>query len=200
MPSKTAIILCGALGREITDLVKKHGWEVDLYGIAAHAHLYPETIAPLVEKKITEIQEGYAQIIVAYGDCGSYGALDQALAHFPDIQRLPGPHCYQWYAGDTFQKLMDDEPGTFFLTDFLVRAFHGTIIKGLGLDRRPQLKGDYFGNYSKVIFLKQSDDPSLDEKAQAAADYLGLPLTTIYTGYGDFERDLMRLVGQPSMQ
>lgn len=192
--AEKAIILCGALGREVSDLVKKYAWEVDLYGISAHAHLLPATIAPLVEQKILELQSTYPKIIVAYGDCGSYGALDTVLDRYPWVHRLPGPHCYEMYAGPAFDDFMEAELGTFFLTDFLVRAFHGSVIKGLGLDRFPELREEYFRHYTRVVFLKQSSDLNLDHLAEEIARYLGLPLEIHPTGYGPFETRLKALV------
>jgi hypothetical protein len=146
-----------------------------------------------VEKRILELRQRYERLIVVYGDCGSKGVLDEILKRHA-IERIDGAHCYQMYAGAEFQALMDEEPGTYFLTDFLVRAFRGTILKGMGLDRFPQLKGDYFANYKRIVYLVQKDDPGYREKAQKIADYLGLPLEMRVTGYGKLEEQLARLM------
>lgn len=190
----TGFIICGALGREVIDIIKKHGWDAEVIGVSAKDHLFPKRIAPDVEKRIGALREQYERLIVVFGDCGSQGALDAVLAKYDDIERVAGPHCYEMYSGRLFQQLMDEEPGTFFLTDFLVRGFQGTILKGLGLDRFPQLKADYFGNYKRVVYLAQNGDQSLIEKAKEAADYLQLPLEIHKTGYGLLEERLAALM------
>lgn len=189
----TAFIICGALGREVLAIIEKHGWDAAVFGVSAVDHVFPERIAPDVEKRYLEIREQFARVIVVFGDCGSRGALDALLQKY-DLERLAGPHCYEMYGGDLFQALMDEEPGTFFLTDFLVRGFRGTILKSLGLDRFPQLKEEYFRNYKRIVYLAQLPDPELVAQAQAAADYLGLPLVVRETGLGELERRLVALM------
>jgi hypothetical protein len=190
---KTALVICGALAREVRDIIERHGWEVDLFGVSALDHLVPARIAPDVERQIQALRADYAQIFVVYGDCGTGGALDQMLARH-GIQRIAGPHCYEMYGGQAFQELMSEEPGTFFLTDFLVRAFRGTVLRGLGLDRFPELKTDYFRNYRKVVYLAQTRDTGLHEKAAQIAAYLELPLEIRYTGYRHLEERLVALM------
>ncbi|MCA9970266.1 MAG: DUF1638 domain-containing protein [Anaerolineales bacterium] len=189
----TAFIICGALGREVLAIIEKHGWDAAVFGVSAVDHVFPERIAPDVEKRYLEIREQFARVIVVFGDCGSRGALDALLQKY-DLERLAGPHCYEMYGGDLFQALMDEEPGTFFLTDFLVRGFRGTILKSLGLDRFPQLKEEYFRNYKRIVYLAQLPDPELVAQAQAAADYLGLPLVVRETGFGLLEARLVALM------
>lgn len=189
----TGFIICGALGREVLDIIAQHGWDADVIGVSAMDHMFPERIAPDVEKRILALREQYERLIVVYGDCGSRGALDEVLARH-DIERIDGPHCYEMYGGPAFEQMMEEELGTFFLTDFLVRGFKGTILKGLGLDRYPQLKEDYFAHYRRVVYLAQKPTPELREKAQVAADYLGLPLEIRVTGYGLLEERLVRLM------
>jgi hypothetical protein len=152
--------------------------------------MYPERIAPDVDKRFQELRQQYDRIFVLFGDCGSQGALDQLLERY-DLERIDGPHCYEMYAGQVFQDLMDEEPGTFFLTDFLVRGFRGTILKGLGLDRYPELRDDYFRNYRRLVYLVQKEDPVLLEKADLIAQELNLPLEIRYTGYGLLEQRLI---------
>lgn len=193
------LITCGALGREVRDLIAAHGWDAAIIGVSALDHLHPERIAPDVEARIVALRAQYERMIVVYGDCGSGGVLDAVLARH-GVERLSGPHCYEMYAGDDFAALMAEEPGTFFLTDFLIRAFRGTVIKGLGLDRYPQLKADYFGNYRRVVYLAQSPTPALYERAGAIAASLGLPLEVRVTGYGWLETRLaVMIAGDPSL-
>lgn len=190
---KTAFIICGALAREVLAIIEHHGWNAEVVGVPALDHMQPERIAPDVEKRLLALQEAYARIFVVFGDCGSQGALDEVLARY-GIQRVDGPHCYEFYGGETFHALMEEEPGTFFLTDFLVRGFRGLVIKGLGLDRFPQLKDDYFRNYRRVVYLVQIPDPELVARAEEVAAYLDLPLEVRETGYGGLEARLVALM------
>ena len=190
---KTAFIMCGALAREVMAIIDRYGWDVDLVGVPAIDHMYPERIAPDVDKRFQELRQQYDRIFVLFGDCGSQGALDQLLERY-DLERIDGPHCYEMYAGQVFQDLMDEEPGTFFLTDFLVRGFRGTILKGLGLDRYPELRDDYFRNYRRLVYLVQKEDPVLLEKADPIAQELNLPLEIRYTGYGLLEQRLVAMM------
>ena len=189
----TGLIICGALAREVLDIVKKYNWEAEVVGVPALDHMFPERIAPHVEKRILALRERYDRLIVVFGDCGSKGSLDEVLERH-GVERIAGPHCYEMYAGQTFYQLMEAEPGTFFLTDFLLRTFQGTVIKGLGLDRFPQLKADYFCNYRRLVYLAQNDQPELRAKAAAVADYLELPLEIQATGYGWLEERLAALM------
>ena len=186
---KTAFILCGALAREVLDIIARRGWAVDVFGIPAIVHMRPERIAPEVERKLRAIRADYDRVLVVFGDCGSRGALDALLAG-EGLERLDGPHCYEMYGGPLFDTLMDEEPGTFFLTDFLVRGFRGTIWHGLGLDRYPQLLDDYFANYRRLVYLTQSEQPELLAKAETIAATLRLPLDVRHTGYGQLETRL----------
>jgi hypothetical protein len=189
----TGLIICGALGHEVLDIIKRRGWDAEVAAVPAQVHMFPEKIAPKVEQKIAELKEKYERIIVVFGDCGSGGALDKALEKFPDICRISGPHCYEWYGGDLFQELLDEEPGTFFLTDFMVRTFRGLILKSLGLDRFPELREMYFANYKRIVYLVQSPQPPYLEQARAAANYLNLPLEIRLTGYNELENRLQVL-------
>ncbi len=190
----TGLIICGALGHEVVDLIERHGWDAEIAAVPAHVHLYPERIAPRVVARIEELRAHYARLIVVFGDCGSGGALDRALEAYPDIVRLEGQHCYEWYAGEAFQEFMDEEPGTFFLTDFMVRGWQGTVMKGLGLDRFPELKDEYFKNYRRIVYLVQKPRPELLEQARGVAAYLNLPLEIRATGYHRLEEQLKSLL------
>ncbi len=189
----TGFIICGALAHEVLDIIAKHGWNAEVVGVSALHHLHPERIAPDVEKRILELRDRYSRLIVVYGDCGTYGTLDAVLEKY-GIQRITGPHCYEMYAGKRFEQLMAEEAGTYFLTDFLVRKFKGTILKGMGLDRFPELKDDYFGNYTRLVYLAQSNDPALQKQAQEIANYLELPLKIQQTDYGLLEERLVELM------
>lgn len=190
----TGLIICGALGREVVDIVRRRGWDAEVIGVTALDHLYPERIAPDVEARIRALRSEYERLIVVYGDCGSGGMLDRMLARYPEIERIPGPHCYEMYAGEDFDRMMAEEPGTYFLTDFMVRSFRGVILKGMGLDRFPELAGEYFRNYTRIVYLAQTDDPEYREKAQVIAEYLNLPLEVRTTGYGALESRLAALM------
>lgn len=189
----TGLIICGALAREVLALVEKYAWDAEVAAAPATLHLYPERIPAAVEKRIVELRARYERLFCVYGDCGTGGALDVVLDRL-GIERIAGPHCYEWYGGATFQTLMDEEPGTYFLTDFMVRQFRTLILKSLGLDRFPQLKADYFGNYKRAVYLVQKPDPALIEQAKAAAAYLELPLEIRATGYHLLEERLLELL------
>ena len=191
----TGLIICGALGREVVDIVKKHGWDAEIIGIPAIDHVFPERIAPHVEARIRELREQYDRLVVVYGDCGSRGALDETLERI-GVERIAGPHCYEMYAGSQFQDMMDEEPGTFFLTDFMVRTFNGMILKSMGLDRYPQLREDYFKNYRRIVYLAQNERPEYHQKAERIAQYLNLPLEIRQTGYGMLEQRLVEIMEQ----
>ncbi len=191
---KTAILLCGALAREIMAIVRKHGWDVDIYALPAVLHNRPHRIAPAVEERLRDLAARYHKVIVAYGDCGTGGALDAVLARYPHVRRLDGPHCYEMYGTEAYTRQAAERPGTFFLTDFLARGFKGLVWKELGLDRHPELKEDYFVNYTDVVWLAQNPDPGTETRAREAAELLELPLTVIHTGYGALEERLKSLI------
>src|SRR5215212_7780975 len=190
-----AFVLCGALAREVIAIARRHGWDVALFGVAASDHMQPLRIAPDVERRLRELIPRFERIVVLYGDCGTSGRLDEVLARY-NVPRIAGPHCYEMYGGAAFDAQMDRDPGAFFLTDFLVRGFEGTIAKGLGLDRFPELRDVYFANYNRLVYMVQQDDPALIEKAHAIAGKLGLPLVLQRTGYGQLEQRLVELMAE----
>ncbi len=192
---RVAFVLCGALAREVIAIVRKHGWDVSLYGVDAQAHMRPERIAPLVERKLRELIPRFDRVVVIYGDCGTGGALDEVLRRY-NVPRIAGPHCYEMYAGVAFAAMLNEEPGTFFLTDFLLQGFDGLVWKGLGLDRFPELKEIYFANYRRVVYLVQRDGDALVTQAHAVAERLGLPLEIRPTGYGALETRLTALMDE----
>ena len=132
---------------------------------------------------------------MVYGDCGTSGALDKVLDEY-GVQRVSGPHCYEMYADGSFDQLMNEQPGTFFLTDYLVGSFDHLVLEKLGIDRNPHLRDEYFGNYTRVVYLSQRDDHELEEKALWAANQIGLPLEIKHTGYGLLEKRLSALIAE----
>lgn len=182
---RTLLISCGALAREVTDLIRAHGWShMAVRCLPAHYHNTPEKIPEGVRARIREARGRFERILVLYGDCGTGGRLDRVLEE-EGVERIEGAHCYEFYAGGkTFAQLMEAEPGSFFLTDFLARHFERLVIESLGLDRHPELLGDYFRDYKKLVYLAQTVNPALEERARAAARRLGLAYEYRFTGYG----------------
>ena len=185
------VIGCGALARELVELTRRAGLpQMDLTCLPASLHNRPEQIPGAVAARIRRArQDGYDRIFVAYADCGTGGLLDRMLATEPaaeGVARLEGAHCYEVYAGRAaFATLHDDEPGTFYLTDYLVRNFERLVVRGLGLDRHPELRPIYFGNYHRLVYLAQADDLELTAAAEAAADRLGLAFEQRLVGLGE---------------
>lgn len=184
---RVVVIGCGALARELLALTRGLP-AVKVEAVDARLHMRPALIADAVMAKAARVRARYGQdvrIFVAYADCGTNGALDAVLAG-QDIERIPGAHCYEFYAGSAaYAALQDEELGTFYLTDFLARQFESLVLAGLGLDRHPELLPDYFGSYRRLVYLAQTDDPALEGKARAAADRLGLAFERRDTGYGE---------------
>ena len=187
-PPKTLVIACGALAREFLAVVERNGWSnLEITCLPAIWHNRPEKIPEGVRRKIRAARGRYERILVLYADCGTGGVLDQVLAE-EGVERIAGPHCYEFFSGTkAFEEMMEAELGTFFLTDYMVRHFDRLILQGLGLDRRPELRDAYFGNYRKLVYLSQVRDPRLLAKARAAAERLGLVFEHRHTGYGDLE-------------
>ncbi len=200
-PARKLVIACGALAREIAMLREANGWSaLDVVCLPPELHNRPERIADAVRAKIREHRDGYDSIFVAYGDCGTGGALDAVLAE-EGAERIPGAHCYEFFAGPaTFAALAEAEPGTFYLTDFLLRHFDRLVIEGLGIDRHPELKDAYFGNYRRLVYLAQAPKPDAEAAARAVADRLGLELVVRQTGYGDLGSRLRSFAERPLMR
>jgi hypothetical protein len=182
---RTLLIGCGALAREVLALIRLNRWDhMELACLPAHLHNRPQRIPDAVREKIRRARGKYDRIYVLYGDCGTGGMLDEVLAE-EGVERLPGPHCYAFYSGvEDFLARAEAEAACFYLTDYLVRHFETLIIKGLGLDRHPDLLPLYFGNYEKLVYLAQVPDPHLEQEAKAAALRLGLAYEHRPTGYG----------------
>ncbi|HSH48640.1 MAG TPA: DUF1638 domain-containing protein [Halomonas sp.] len=193
--SSVLIIACGALAREIHALIVANGWQdVKLECLPADLHNRPQQIPDAVRRKLDQAA-GQPRILVAYADCGTGGRLDRVLAEYK-VDRLPGAHCYDVYAGESvIAALSEREPGTFYLTDFLARHFDRLVIEELGIARHPELTSLYFGQYRRLVYLSQRDDPALQAAARRAAERLGLAFEYRHTGYGELETSLVRFVG-----
>jgi hypothetical protein len=189
-----AIVACGAIAAHIAEIVDRHGWPVDVHPLPPLLHNHPETIAAAVESRLEELRPAYRTLAVGYADCGSYGAVDELCARL-GVRRLRGSHCYDIFAGEQrLRAIFEAEPGTYVLTDFLVRAFDRLVIQELGLDRHPELRDDYFANYARVVWLAQRPDDELRAAAEAAAERLGLPLETVVVGDEGLELELRALL------
>jgi hypothetical protein len=194
LPSLT-ILACGALARELTAIVARNNLVgVRIACLPAKLHNRPQLIPELVRRKIHRLRDLGAPVFCAYADCGTGGELDRVLAE-EGVERLPGAHCYAFYAGiAAFDALHEEEPGTFYLTDYLARHFDTLIVKGLALDRHPELFDDYFRNYRRLVYLAQSPTPDLMRRAEHAATFLKLPLVVRETGYGLLELETLARV------
>jgi hypothetical protein len=184
---RVLVIACGALAREIGDVLEVSGLRhIDLTCLPAILHNHPERIPEAVRAAVRKARAGgYAKIAVGYADCGTGGLLDTVCAE-EGVERFAGPHCYSFYWGnEAFARREEDDIDAFFLTDFLARQFESFVVEPLGLDRHPELRDAYFGNYRRLIFLAQTDDPALEAKARQAAERLGLAYEKRDTGYGD---------------
>jgi hypothetical protein len=192
------VIACGALGGHIREIAARRGWAVELRCLPSLLHNHPDRIAPAAEQLARELQERGLRVALGYADCGSYGALD-SLCERLGIRRLPGLHCYDVLGGaDRLRAMFEAQPGTYLLTDFLVRSFRRSVLAELGLERRPELWPDYFGHYRRLVWLAQSRDAVLDTEAAGIAAMFGLPLTVLDVGTGGLERELELLVASSS--
>lgn len=192
-PPSTLVIACGALARELLAVIALNGWtHMTVTCLPAKLHNEPQRITDAVRAKIRGGRRRFERILCLYGDCGTGGLLDAMLAE-ERVERIEGAHCYAFYAGlDAFDAMHEAEPGTFYLTDYLVRHFDRLVIKGLGLDRFPELRDTYFGNYRRVVYLAQSADEALRRRAEAAAERLGLAFEWRATGLDGLQRFLAR--------
>jgi hypothetical protein len=184
---KLLVIACGMIAREILAAKQQLGLDhLELTCLPAEFHFYPDRIAPAMDAAIVKAKaEGFARIFVGYADCGTGGLLD-GICEKHGVERMAGPHCFAFYQGmEAYAKIADDDMMSFYMTDFLCRQFEAFFLKPLGLDRHPELIPDYFGNYQKLVYLAQTNDPELDKVAEAAARLLGLAYERRFTGYGD---------------
>ena len=190
-PESILVITCAAVAREVNEIRKQAGWtHMDLKSLPADLHATPQKIPQAVADKIDAASQHYDRVFVAYGDCGTSGELDRVLAE-RGVSRLPGAHCYEFLAGESiFNELQDDEPGTFYLTDFLVRHFERLVIQTLGLDKHPELLPFDFGNYTRLVYLAQTASEELHAQAKLAAEQLGLRYERVFTGCGAIQPTL----------
>jgi hypothetical protein len=185
-PPSTLLICCGAIAREVVSIVRDHGWDnIRVQCLPPILHNDPPRILEGVREKIRENRDRFDRLLVLYGDCGTGGGM-RALLEEEGIEGMEGAHCYQAFAGDAYAKLVEEEPGIFFVTDFLARNFQRLVFQGLGLDRFPKLRDAYFGRYRKMVYLAQTKDPALEAMARAAADSIGLDLEIRYTALGGY--------------
>ena len=194
-PERVLVLACGALAKEILHVTRLNNWShVTLECLPSRLHHEPQKITPAIEARLDAVRDKYDKVLIGYGDCGTGGHLDALIAGREGVERLPGAHCYEFFATTpVFTELHEAELGTFYLTDFLARHFDRFVIEYLGLDRHPELRDMYFGNYRKLVYLSQIDDAALVARARAAADRLGLEYSLVRTGYGDLESVLGRV-------
>ena len=191
--SRIAVIACGALAADVKKIARRNGWDVDVHPVPALLHNRPERIPPAVQAEIERLSESYDRVAVAYADCGTYGALDDVVSR-SRVERLKGQHCYDLLGRVEVNDALEEEPGTYFLTDFLARTFEHTVIRELGIDRHPELRDDYFGNYTRVLWLAQRPTVGTKLAAERAAAALGLPLEIREVGDAGLERALAKLL------
>ena len=191
------LIACGALAHEILALKRANGWNhLDLQCLPANLHLWPDRIPAAVEAAVTQHRADYDRLFIVYADCGTGGLLQQKCKEL-GVEMVEGPHCYSFFEGNAaFAAKAEEEFTAFYLTDFLVRQFDAFVWRPMGLDRHPELRDMYFGNYTKLVYQAQTDDPALDAKARACADRLGLAYERRFTGYGDLTPALAALSPQ----
>jgi hypothetical protein len=188
------VIACGALAGHIREIATRRGWPVVVRPLPASLHNRPEKIKGYAERTLASVQAPGSRALVAYADCGSYGALDK-VADARGVKRLPGLHCYDLFTGpDRIAEIFAEEPGTYLLTDYLVRTFDRTVLASLGLDKHPELWPDYFGHYTRVVWLAQKPTPALAAEAARIAEIFGLPLARIDTGTRGLEAALAAVI------
>ena len=193
----TLFIACAALGRDIRALIRRHGWNANVSIVNAKVHLRPDEIGPAVEERLRATEGRYARTVVLFGQCGAHD-LDGILEQY-GVVRIPGPHCFEMYGGEGFADAVAEQPGTFFLTDFLVSAWNALVERGL-MGGQPELRSVFFDGYERVIYYMKQWNERLVRRAMEITEELGLPLTIEIVGFGDLERRLMAVMeGTPAV-
>jgi len=192
---RTLIIACGALARELSEVISVNKLEhIDVECLPASYHNSPEKIPGALEERVLKTSTTYDQIFVGYADCGTGGKVDEICEKY-GLARLSGAHCYEFFAGkENFANIQEKNIGSFYLTDFLVKHFERLVVKALWLDTHPELLNEYFGNYTQVVYLTQTNDPELEKLAREAAKKLGLELVVERNGYGDLETEIISII------
>ncbi len=195
--STTAVVACGALAADVRRIARRRGWAVDVHPLPALLHNRPEAIAPAVEAELARLRGRYARVAVGDAACGTDGALDAVLDR-AGVARLRGEHCYDVLAREDVRAALEEEPGTYLLTDFLARTIAHTVLRELGLDRHPELRDAYFGHYTRVLWLAQRPTPATRAAAQRAADARERPLDARAVGETRLEAELAALLSVSS--
>ncbi|PTX51822.1 uncharacterized protein DUF1638 [Gemmobacter caeni] len=194
---RVLLIACGALAHEVLAVKRAGGWDhLDLQCLPANLHLWPDRIPAAVERAVTEAKGAYQQVFILYADCGTGGLLQEKCKQL-GVEMLAGPHCYSFFEGNArFAEIAETEITAFYLTDFLVRQFDAFVWRPMGFDKHPELIQMMFGNYDKLVYQAQTDDPVLDARAQEAAERLGLAYERRFTGYGDLAVEIERIAAR----
>ncbi len=190
--AETVIIACAALGREVRAIIKKYGWDADFQTVNARLHMQPQLIGRAVEERLQSVDGKYERKVVVYGHCGAFD-LDEILERYGAVRPL-GPHCFEMYGSEEFAEALQEEPGSYLLTDFLVKTWDSLVVKGFKWETHPKLKKLMFNHYHRFVYFSQEEDEELIAKAEEIAKEMALPLIVKHVGYGDLERRLVAIM------